>query len=123
MSVISNARIVSADIMFSRGFILDCWLMLEHEVGSQGFGGFVIGGRPNSGAVVANHAEQPNLAAEFISQVMTIADVEKFSELPGKVIRVSRSDSWATIDAIGHAFKEQWFNPDLRFAELMKAEA
>lgn len=118
-ALIENGRITNADILFSRGFILDCWLTLEFEGSGQGFGGFVLGGNPfDDDARAARHGEQPNLAADFIGGIMAIADVEKFSDLKGKVIRVERETSMGPIVAIGHPFKDHWYRPTERFAAL-----
>lgn len=120
---IENGRITSADIVFSRGFALYCWVHLEFEGSGQGFGGYVLGGNPfAASAVCARHETQKNLAADFIGGVMAVADVEKFSALPGKVIRVRRDSPFGTIEAIGHAFKDRWYVPKERFAFLAPAE-
>lgn len=120
---IQNARITGADIVFSRGFILDCWVFLEFEGGAQGFGGYALGGNPfDTKAKVAEHDRQPNLAADFIGGVMAVADVEKFSELKGKVLRVERESPMGSIVAIGHAFKDKWYRPAERF-EMLNASA
>jgi hypothetical protein len=120
---IENGRITSADITFSRGFILDCWVHIEFEGSGQGFGGYVLGGNPfDASAACARHQEQANLAADFIGGVMAVADVEKFSELPGKVIRVRRDEPYGPIVAIGHPFKDRWYEPKSRFAMLAARE-
>lgn len=122
--VIENGRITNADIMFSRGFILDCWLTLEFDGSGQGFGGYVLGGNPfDTSAACARHHDQRNLAADFIGGVMAVADVEKFSELVGKVIRVRRETSFGPIVAIGHPFKERWYEPSVRMEVLAKGSA
>ena len=116
---VENGRITSADIVFSRGFILDCWVTIEFEGSGQSFGGYVLGGNPfDTTAVCARHEEQRNLAADFIGGVMAVADVEKFSELTGKVIRVRRDSPFGTIQAIGHAFKDRWYEPKARMEFL-----
>lgn len=118
-ALIENGRITSADIVFSRGFILDCWLHLEFEGSGQGFGGYVLGGNPfDETALAAKHSEQPNVAADFIGGCMAVADVEKFSDLAGKVIRVERDAPYGVIVAIGHAFKDRWYRPKERLAAL-----
>lgn len=119
--LIENGRITSADIVFSRGFILDCNILIEFEASAQGFGGYVLGGKPFSDAACAKHEEQPNLAADWIAHVMAIADVEAFSKLPGKVIRVERETPYGRIVAIGHAFKDRWYRPDERIEVLRAA--
>jgi hypothetical protein len=119
---VENGRIANADIMFSRGFILDCWITLEFDGTGQGFGGYVLGGNPFDKPDVraSRHGEQPNLAADFIGGVMAVADVEKFSDLKGKVVRVEREQPMGPIIAIGHPFKDRWYRPGERFELLRK---
>lgn len=117
--LIENGRISSADIMFSRGFILDCWVHIEFDGSGQGFGGYVLGGSPfDTSANCARHEDQRNLAADFIGGVMAVADVEQFSALKGKVIRVERDKPYGAIVAIGHPFKDRWYRPKERMAFL-----
>jgi hypothetical protein len=118
--IIENAVIDSADIVFSRGFILDCWLYLSFDGAQQGFGGFGLGGSPfDDTAVCAEHHNQKNLAADFIGGVMAVAGVEKFSAMPGKVIRVEKEDKFGPISAIGHPIKDRWYRPTERFEMLV----
>jgi len=117
--MIENGIIESADIVFSRGFALDCWLHLKFDGTGQGFGGYVLGGNPFDKAIPANnHKEQGNLAADFIGGCMAVAGVEKFSDLAGKVIRVERDGDWGKITAIGHPVKDIWYRPAERMAML-----
>lgn len=119
MSEIENGRIIEADIVFSRGFILDCCLTIEFEGSGQGFGGYVLGGNPfDTSAVCARHDMQANLAADFIGGVMAVADVERFSQLVGKIIRVRRETPFGPIEAIGHPVKDRWYEPKARMAML-----
>lgn len=117
--LIENGMIESADIMFSRGFILDCMVIFKFDGSGQGFGGFALGGNPfDTTAKVAEHDRQPNLAADYIGGVMAVAGVERFSDLPGKVLRVRRETPFGTITAIGHPIKDLWYVPEARFREL-----
>lgn len=119
--MIENGRITSADIQFSRGFILDCVVSIEFDGSGQCFGGFVLGGSPfDTSAKCAEHANQPNVAADFIGGVMAVADVERFSDLKGKVVRVRRETKFGPIVAIGHPVKDRWYEPEKRIADLMK---
>lgn len=117
--MIENGIITDADIKFSGGFILDCWLMLQFEGTGQGFGGYVLGGNPfDTTAACARHDRQKNLAADFIGGVMAVAGVESFSELKGKVIRVERETLMGPIIAIGHPINDRWYRPRDRMAML-----
>jgi hypothetical protein len=118
---VENAIIQSAEIMFSRGFILDCWLFVDRASGTQGFGGWVLGGNPFSEAKCAEHGG-PNFAADFIGGMMAIAGVEKFSELKGRAIRIELDEKTGTIRGVGHVVKDIWYRPEPRF-QVLTAEA
>lgn len=116
-----NAIITGASIQIERGAFLVAWLNLDLGNNSgQSFGGFAIGG---TGDVAAGkHAEQANLAGEFIVRVMQIAGVEKWGDLPGKTIRVRKAGFLEPITAIGHIVNDDWFVPKETFARLLKKE-
>jgi hypothetical protein len=44
---------------------------------------------------------------------MEIAEVNKWSELRGKSIRVKAT--WSNVQAIGHIIKDDWFEPEIDF--------
>lgn len=117
--LLENGIIESADIVFSRGFILDCQLTLTFDGTAQGFGGYVLGGSPfDLSAACAKHDIQANIAADFIGGVMAVADVDRFSKLTGKVVRVRRESAMGKIVEIGHPVKDRWYNPEQRMALL-----
>lgn len=117
--MVVNAVIESASIGLDRGFILSGWVFLDYGGGCQGFGGYVLGGMGEDCAC-ANHAGQPNLAAEFIVGVLKAAGVEKWGDLPGKTLRVQKTGHYGDIVAIGHVIKDDcWFNPKERFAAML----
>ena len=113
---IQTGEIGSADIVFSRGFILDCVIEVHFDGCVQCFGGYVLGGNPFSDAKASDHASQPNLAADFIGGVLAVADVDQFSKLKGRIIRVSRKSEFGPIKRIGHAYKNVWYG----FEDRMK---
>lgn len=120
-AVVCNARIESAHLQFDRGVFLTVWLHLDFgDSTQQGFGGFVLGGNPYATMAANKHSEQPNLAGEFIGQVMAIAEVKRFDDLPGKIIRVRKEDKFAQISAIGHPTKDRWFNPSGQLPQMVK---
>lgn len=110
---ITNAVIESADITFDRDIFLSAWLFLDYGGSGQGFGGYVLGADPFSKAKASHHADQPNIAGEFISSVMAVVGVTKWSALPGKVIRVIRTEPGlgGKIVGIGHPIKDRWYRP------------
>lgn len=108
--VIVNAVIRSTSITIADHGVLSVWLDLDYGGSGQGFGGYVLGGLRDTNA--GRHKEQKNLAAEFIVAVLLAAGVEKWDQLPGKTIRVRKTDSWGDILAIGHIVKDNlWFSP------------
>ncbi len=118
MSFITNAIIESADIRIERGFILSAWLQLNYGGLHQGFGGYTLHLTESS----SHHAEslKANVAGVFITKCMEIADVESWKDLPGKTIRVEKTDEWGSIIRIGHIVKDRWFNPQEVFEEMKK---
>lgn len=117
--IISNAVITSAQLQFGNGTFLEVWIWVRHEGGEQGFGGFYIGGNPFEDYPAARHAEQPNIAAEFIGSVLKCAGVDDWDKLRGSVIRVEREEFWGgKIRGIGHAIEDHWFRPEQRFAAM-----
>ncbi len=119
-AVVLNARIESVSIGLDRDAFLCGWVRVEKQDGfHQGFGGFVLGGIP--GTKAGRHSEQRNLAAEWMVGVMRAADVEKYQDASGKIIRVRMcGDGFhATISAIGHAIKDdRWFCPAEAFKKM-----
>lgn len=107
-----NARIVCADLSIADHGVLCGWVTLEWAGAGQGFGGHVLGwpGRPPEG--------QPPHAAVWVLGVLRAAGVKRWSDLPGRIIRV-RSDG--LIRAIGHAIEDQWFDTEADFARLETA--
>lgn len=119
---ITNGIIREFRIGFDRDIFLSAWVFIEHQDGGhQGFGGYVLGGTKDCRA--GNHAEQGNLAAEWLVGVMLAADVEDYTKIVGRAIRVKRdSDNFnANIVGIGHILKDdRWFEPKAAFAKLVK---
>ena len=116
-----NAVIESTSLQLDREVFLSAWLHLDYGNGAhQGFGGYVLGGTPEAKA--GDHKSQPNLAAEWIVSILLVAGVSKWSDLPGKTIRVRREGSegdWSgDVIAIGHIVKDLWFNPKEAVAAL-----
>ena len=116
---IVNAVISAAGIRVERGFFLTSWLDLDYGGAGQGYGGFVLGGLP--GTEAGKHAEQANIAAEWIAGVMRAAGVDSWADLPGKPLRVKLSSPGLAgrIEAIGHFIHEdRWFDGREAMARL-----
>ena len=118
--VTNNAVIRSAEVRLDREAFLSVWLQVDHEGGgSQGFGGYILGGVPDVAA--GKHANQKNICADFIVGCLQAAEVDSVSKLQGKAVRVIRADkSWgAAIVGIGHIIKDdRWYNAKERMSAL-----
>lgn len=107
--MICNAIIRAATLRQERGFVLDSWVHVDFDHGSQGFGGFAL----YIGKTGSNHTvESP--AGHWLWRVMEIAGVEDWSKVVGKAIRCRIEGE--RIVAIGHIVKDDWFEPAAEFA-------
>lgn len=112
-----NAVIESASITNDDHGLLSAWLSLDYGGSGQGFGGYALY-LPKD--FTHHDPSGPNYAGHFIWRVMEIAGVSKWSDLPGKTIRVRCEHSKA--HSIGHIVKDDWFSPAEDF-ERMNAKA
>ncbi len=124
---ITNGIIKNFSIRLDRGFCLSAWLFIEHEDGgTQGFGGFALGGVPD--AACGDHANQPNLCAEWLVAVLRACELDDEADIRqvvGKAVRVVRAHDggWnADILGIGHIVKnDRWFHAKERMDSLLAA--
>ena len=99
---VQNALIQSAEIVIDRGVFVTAWLRLDYGSSVQGFGGHAL--------YVKGRKERPfDCAGEFISRVLEVVGVEKWSQIPGNSIRVEIDGG--LISGIGHIIKDKWFHP------------
>ena len=118
-----NAIIEKATLVMERGFILSSWVFLNYGNSGQGFGGFTLGG---SHGLAGRHDQQANFAAAWIVGVMCAADVDDWSMLPGRAVRVrrNRTGSSGDIIGIGHiTVDDRWFMPREVFQALEAGRA
>lgn len=121
---IQNAIIKSTDLSKADHNVLSAWLHLEFDSGGQGFGGHALYLPKN----FDHHKDGGNYAGHWLFRVMEIAGVDHWKDLPGKAIRVKyevqgQSILGATIKAIGHITKNDWFDPELEFEALKSVPA
>jgi hypothetical protein len=103
-AIITNAELTTEDCGFLSG-----WVSLDYGGSGQAFGGITLY-LPKS----FSHHTIESPSGHWIFRVMEIAGVNKWSQLPGKTIRVK-----ATFDKvieIGHIVKDDWFNPTKDFS-------
>ena len=113
MTETRNAIIESATITNDDHGFLSGWLQLNYGDSGQGFGGYSLY-LPKDYA----HHKMMSPAGHFIWRVMEIAEVNEWSKLKGKTIRVRCEHS--KVHAIGHIVKDDWFYPSVDFAECDK---
>lgn len=97
-----NAVITGVRLEHEDHGMLSCFVMVEHERGHQGFGGYSLynPSRPQ---------DKGNYAGLFIWRVMEVAGVRDWNALIGKTVRVKADSSH--IEAMGHIIKDNWFVP------------
>ena len=113
-----NAKITRTSLGTEDHGILSAWLYLEFEGGGQAFGGWALDGARKTG-----EAERTDSAAcgAFISGVLRTVEIDLWEKLPGTIVRIRRHKERDTIIAIGHAYKDRWFEPDKVFQNLLNA--
>lgn len=105
MSETRNAKIDSVTLGFEDHMILTCMLYLDYgNGGRQGFGGYGFSHHPAGGP----HVGAADFA-DFILGILTTLEIDRWEKLPGTVIRVVSDHT--KIEKIGHALKDQWFDP------------
>jgi hypothetical protein len=116
--VIKNAIITGASITSGDHDVLSAWLHLSYGGTGQSFGGYTLYLPKN----FKNYQHSPNFAGHFIYRVLQVAGVEEWSKLEGKAIRVKLdTDNLGGLAyAIGHILNEDWFEPKVDFAEMLK---
>ena len=110
---IKNGVIKSVSIGYDHG-CLTAWLYLDHENGSQGFGGYALDSPPESRE---GSGRIPTVfAGYFINRVLETVGVDSWEKLPGRSIRVDAD--YGKVHRIGNFLKDKWFDPAAEFEEL-----
>lgn len=91
-----NAKIKSTYLGLEDHGLFTCFLNLDYGGSFQGFGGHSL--------------THPKYGVEYLGRVLKTVGVDRWEELPGKVIRV-KADHGA-VYAIGHIIEDRWFNPE-----------
>lgn len=107
--MIVNGKITSTFLGIEDHGIFTAFLYLDHEKGSQGYGGFAFDGPPPKGS---NRRKAGAFGAECILHLLQVLAVQKWEALPGTVVRVDLgAGSWdSKIQRIGHFMEDRWFS-------------
>lgn len=109
-ATVKNAVIKKARISTEHG--LTAWLELDYGGTGQGFGGYVL----YSPKGLEDAGSSGNYAGHFIRRVLDVAGVDEWSKLPGQNVRAQSTH--ASVIAIGHIIKDEWFCPKREFAMM-----
>jgi hypothetical protein len=113
---IVNGIISDVSLMIEDHGCLTIFLHIEMEFGTQGFGGFSLGGFPK---------DRHNYAGIWIRRIFEMVDVTDWKNIKGKPVRVMYRDDKKVnqpIAAIGHIIKDKWFDPESEFNKLKEDE-
>ena len=103
---IKNAVITKATLTTEEHGLLTARINLDYGNNEfQLFGGYVLY-LPKS----YTHHKLMSFAGHFIYRIMEVAGATKWSDLPGKTIRVKAD--FSRVEAIGHILNDDWFNPE-----------
>ena len=105
--------------------ILTAFIYCKFDGMSQGFGGYGFDQPIKDKDGEFLHREGVAWGMEFIRRVLDTIEVGTWEQLKGKPIRVRRDgNGWGgKIVAIGHYYKDRWFNPTEDLAHLMPEAA
>lgn len=89
-----NAKIKGTFLGIGDRNIFTAFIYVDHENGSQGFGGRYLKGK---------------YTHDFVAGVLSAVGVDCWEDLKGKPCRVVQSNS--DIKKIGHFIEDRWFDP------------
>lgn len=93
--------------------ILTCYVYLESEKYSCGFGGYAL----DSYSASLKKRVGVGFGVDFIVALLETVGVEKWEDLPGKYVRIN-SEGWGgKILCIGHITENKWFDPKVLLQE------
>jgi len=103
-----NAKISNTFLGYEKDHgLLTCFLYLEQDCSSQGFGGYRID--------APKDADSP-YAAFWIKRILEVVGVSSWEELKGQYLRVE-GENYGQITGIGHITKNVWFFPKKEIQE------
>lgn len=98
MPEVKNAKIVSTMLGFEDRGILTYMIYLDLAGGgSQGFGGYVLGG---------------DYTTKVVKGILEAVGAESWEKLVGKYVRVESESGWnGKLTRIGNLLEDKWFDP------------
>jgi hypothetical protein len=123
---VENGMIESTSLGWGGGApCLTVFLHLTFDGTGQGFGGYAHDEPVRDAAGKFLRREGTAWGMEWISRVLQTLEVQTWEKLPGTIIRVRRERPGSfggPIVAIGHAYKDRWFEPQKDLAHLLHSE-
>ena len=112
---IKNAKITDTTLGGSDHGIMSFHLYLDYGGSGQGAGGYCLDTPIHQGGTFIRRIGTA-AGMSLVMEIMKITGVEKWEDLPGKVIRVKADQS--KVYAIGHYLKDDWLDFKRFFEEI-----
>jgi hypothetical protein len=120
-SEIQNAVIERTQLGYMDRDILSVWIFLDYGGLGQGFGGYVLDGKPASGRPGREPALLPGV---MIAGLLKTLEISTWEALPKSHVRVRREPGFnGRVTHIGHFLKDQWFSFEEAFQPYLKEAA
>ena len=104
--MIENCRITDTMLGYEDHGILTCYLYLEGDGWSVGFGGYGLDQYDEK----QNLRYSTSIGLQAITEILNTLEVRTWEELKGKYIRAENNGIGSTCDTIGHLMKNKWFS-------------
>lgn len=102
-------RIIGTTLGWEDHGILTAWIAVEGEGWGQSFGGYALDGKPEA-RKAGSHRTPSEECGRWVAGILRALEVDRWEGLMGQIVRVRRSGG--RIAAIGHAYKNRWFDPE-----------
>jgi len=104
---IENVKITGTTLGVEDHGIFSCYLMLEGDGWSCGFGGYAL----DEWNAEKNRRVGTAYGMEFIGAILRVLEVESWEKLKGQHCRAVTNGVGGTVTRIGHLIKNKWFDP------------
>lgn len=115
MSTTQNAVIERTMLGYEEHGLLTIDLLFDYGGSHQGYGGYVLDGKPAEPGGGRVPTELPGVA---IAGILRALDVDCWEKLVGQHVRVKHAGDgpFGRVTHVGHFLKDQWFSFDEAFA-------